>query len=110
MCLFNILLLHQIDTESQGISLLEAMTASIPLVVTDPNGYEKAIIEGETGYLVKERCSDSMAKKITLLLKNESLRYKMGISAKQRIHEHYESNVLTKKLKDLILNYDYKST
>lgn len=91
------------DTESQGISLLEAMTASIPLVVTDHNGFKETVIEGETGYLVKERDIDSMAKKITLLLKNESLRYKMGISAKQRIHEHYESNILAKKLKDLLI-------
>ena len=27
----------------------------------------------------------------------------MGISAKQRIHEHYESNILAKKLKDLLI-------
>ena len=66
------------DTESQGISLLEAMTASIPLVVTDHNGFKETVIEGETGYLVKERDIDSMAKKITLLLKNESLRYENG--------------------------------
>lgn len=91
------------DTESQGISLLEAMTASIPLVVTDHNGFKETVIEGETGYLVKERDIDTMSKKITLLLKNDSLRYKMGISAKQRIHEHYESNILAKKLKDILI-------
>ena len=79
------------------------MTASIPLVVTDHNGFKETVIEGETGYLIEELVN-SMAKKITLLLKNESLRYEMGISLpKQRIHEHYESNILAKNLKENLL-------
>tara|TARA_A100001015_G_C15038990_1_gene738258 strand:- start:1949 stop:3073 length:1125 start_codon:yes stop_codon:yes gene_type:complete len=91
------------DTESQGISLLEAMAASIPLVVTDHNGFKETVIDGETGYLVKERDIDSMAKKIVFLLKNDSLRNKMGVSGKQRINEYYDSKKLARKLK-LILN------
>lgn len=86
------------DTESQGISLLEAMTASLPLVVTNHNGFKETVVEGETGYLVKEGDLNNMADKIILLLTNESLRHEFGAAGKQRIHKLYEAKYLALKL------------
>jgi len=38
--------------ETFGLSLLEAMAAELPLVVSDWNGYRDLVVDGETGFLI----------------------------------------------------------
>lgn len=38
--------------ESFGITLIEAMAASLPVVASDWNGYKDIVVDGETGFLV----------------------------------------------------------
>lgn len=79
------------DTESQGVSLLEAMAAGMALVVTNHNGFKETVLDGETGFLVPEYGVEKMAEKMTLLLKDSSLRKKMGEKGKFRVHKAFEA-------------------
>ena len=55
------------DTESFGISLIEAMACEIPVVATRHNGFTETVAEGLTGFLVDEYDADGMANKIIKL-------------------------------------------
>ncbi|MBK5134108.1 glycosyltransferase family 4 protein, partial [Candidatus Bathyarchaeota archaeon] len=61
--------------EGQGIALLEAQATSKPVITFNTGGVREAIINQETGLLVKPN-SDELANAILKLLKNEELRNK----------------------------------
>ena len=90
------------DTESLGVSLLEAMACEVPVVTTRHNGFVETVEDGVTGFLVEERDVDAMAKRMILLLKNKDLRIKMGKSARQRVLRYYESKKQAKALRELM--------
>lgn len=91
------------DTESQGISLLEAMISSVPVVTTKHNGFPETVVDGETGYLVEEREIKEMAKHIIHLLKDAELRMRMGRQGRSRVIKNYSANDMAKKLCNVIM-------
>lgn len=77
---------------SEGFSnaIMEYMAAGLPVVAIDVGGNRDQIIEGETGYLVKERSPEAFAKPLIELLGNEELRARMGEKGFQRCVENFE--------------------
>jgi glycosyltransferase involved in cell wall biosynthesis len=78
------------DTESFGISLLEAMACEVPVVSTRHNGFVDTVEEGMTGFLVEERDVDSMADRVVEILKNNELRDRMGKASRVRVEKYFE--------------------
>jgi len=68
--------------EGLPITVLEAMIASKPVVVTDTGGVSEVIQEGKTGFLVTPSDTKKMAAKLISILKDEGLRETMGQNAK----------------------------
>jgi len=64
--------------ESQGLVLLESMAVGTPLVASSIDGYAGVVTHGEEGLLVPPKNSKELAKALINLLKDESLRRKMG--------------------------------
>ena len=77
---------------SEGFSnaIMEYMAAGMPAVAIDVGGNRDAIIEGETGYLVKKRSPEAFARPLIELLRNEELRARMGAQGYERCVEHFE--------------------
>jgi glycosyltransferase involved in cell wall biosynthesis len=71
---------------SEGFSnaILEYMAAGLPTVATDVGGNAEAIVDGDTGYLVRERTPEAMAAPVIRLLQSEDLRRTMGQRALAR--------------------------
>lgn len=90
------------DTESLGVTLLEAMACEVPIVTTKHNGFVETVDDGVTGYLVNERDVDSMADRMIELMKDNRLRDNMGRSGRQRIIARYESKRQAEKLRNLL--------
>ncbi|MFW2439055.1 MAG: glycosyltransferase family 4 protein [Arenicellales bacterium] len=90
------------DTESLGVSLLEAMSCEVPIVTTRHNGFVETVEDGVTGYLVEERDIDKMAKYIIEILNDRGLRNEMGKAGRERVKKNYESNQQAKLLKKLL--------
>ncbi len=85
----------EIDSESFGVALVEAMAVELPSVVTDVSGFKEVCENGETGIVVKKKSVSDIAKGLELLVLNDDLRKEMGKKARQRVLKLYnwEENV-----------------
>jgi len=64
-------------------SILEAMSAGLPIVATNVGGIPDMIINGEDGFLVEPKNAQVLAEKISLLINNPELKQKI---AERAIH------------------------
>lgn len=64
--------------ENLGGVLLEAQACECPVIATKVGGIPEIIIDGETGYVLKERSAIKMAEKIKLLSSDFELNSRMG--------------------------------
>jgi glycosyltransferase involved in cell wall biosynthesis len=64
--------------KGQGMALLEAQAAALPVVVFNVSGAREAVRNKETGLLVNEVDSNSLAEAILKLLPDKSLSKKWG--------------------------------
>ena len=71
-------------TEGLGTSIIDAMACGKPVVATSVGGIPELVVNGETGFLVAPRDHEGMARALTALLKDESLRRRMGEAGRTR--------------------------
>jgi glycosyltransferase involved in cell wall biosynthesis len=90
------------DTESLGVSVLEAMVSQVPVVVTRHNGFVETVVDGETGFLVEEHDVAAMADRMIQLLQDQQLRHRMGVAGRKRVIEHYEAGRKIMSLRELL--------
>jgi glycosyltransferase involved in cell wall biosynthesis len=70
-------------------SILEYMGASRPVVATNVGGAREAIIEGETGYLAQPGDYETIASRITELLRDPERARSMGRRGRQVVEEKF---------------------
>ncbi len=90
------------DTESLGVSLLEAMASEVPVIATRHNGFVETVQEGVTGFLVDERDVNGMAERMIQVLSDKQLRDSMGKAGRKFISENYEAGQIAKRMYDLL--------
>jgi len=83
--------LFAMSSVSEGMctALVDAMAASKAAVATTAGGIPEVMVDGETGFLVPPRDHRAMAQRIVQLLKDESLRTRMGEAALRRARERF---------------------
>jgi glycosyltransferase involved in cell wall biosynthesis len=81
--------------------VVEAMAAGRPVVATNVGGVPDAVVEGETGMLVKHDDDEAMARALDDLLRDESLRLKMGNAARVRARSKYHDTAVLSDLSAL---------
>jgi L-malate glycosyltransferase len=87
---FDIFVMSSI-TEGLGTSLLDAMACGKPIVATTAGGIPEVVVDRETGFLVAPRDHEAMASAIVTLLKDESLRRRMGDAGRTRARVHFSA-------------------
>lgn len=70
-------------------SILEYMSACLPVVATRVGGASEAIVEGETGFLVESNDDAVMSNRLIELLKDESKARKMGEAGRKIVEEKF---------------------
>lgn len=80
------------DSESFGVSAVEAMACEVPVVASDADGFREVMEDGVTGFLVKKHNSDGLCEKLLTLAGNPGLRARMGRAGRERVKKLYDWN------------------
>ena len=91
------------DQESQGISLVEAMAAALPVVTTDHNGFSETVLHGTTGLLSPEGDVPAMAAHLAALADAPERAAALGAAGRARAEARFDAEALTGRLRALLL-------
>ena len=83
------ILLQPSETESFGLTPLEAMATCTPVIASNVGGLPEVMVDGQTGFLLPVGDVQGMAQKTLLLLENSELYRKMAEAGRERALSHF---------------------
>lgn len=89
-------------SENQGLVIQEAQAMGLPVIVSDAGGMQYGLIDGETGFVVKEGNVDLFCDRILYFYFNPDEVINFGRSGKSFVESNFRNDFLTKQL---ISNY-----
>ena len=92
------------DLEGSPVSTAEASSCGLPLVCSNAKGIIDQVIDGKTGFLVKEKDYKAMAEKMLILARDPELRSKMGQEGRKHMINFFDTKKQIAKLEDVLLN------
>jgi len=92
-----------LTTKSEGFprTILEAMSAKLPVVVSDVGGVAESVINGETGFLVKPGDHAALVNKISLLIHDPELRRTLGEAGRRSYQRQFQFETMLDKTMSL---------
>ncbi|MFC7309090.1 glycosyltransferase family 4 protein [Streptomyces monticola] len=91
-----------LDVEGLGIVYLEASATGLPVVAGDSGGAPDAVLDGETGWVVRGGAPEESAERIVTLLQDPALRRRMGERGREWVEEKWRWDLLAEELKALL--------
>ncbi|WP_049566136.1 glycosyltransferase family 4 protein [Streptomyces sp. SBT349] len=94
-----------LDVEGLGIVYLEASATGLPVLAGDSGGAPDAVVEGETGWVVRggeETAPQETADRLITLLRDPELRRRMGERGRAWIEERWRWDSLVEQLRELL--------
>ncbi|GAP52261.1 glycosyltransferase family 4 protein [Streptomyces azureus] len=91
-----------LDVEGLGIVYLEASATGLPVVAGDSGGAPDAVLDGETGWVVRGGSPAEAADRIIALLGDAELRRRMGERGREWVEEKWRWDLLAEHLKNLL--------
>ncbi|WP_175408757.1 glycosyltransferase family 4 protein [Streptomyces sp. TRM64462] len=91
-----------LDVEGLGIVYLEASATGLPVVAGDSGGAPDAVLEGETGWVVRGGSPRDAAERIVPLLQDPELRRKMGERGREWVEQRWRWDLLADRLRELL--------
>jgi glycosyltransferase involved in cell wall biosynthesis len=80
--------------------VLEAMAAGLPVVTTDRATIAETLGDGEGGYVLPDPDPEELAGRVLALLRDPSLRERMGARAKERWRDRFNQDVADRTIAD----------
>ncbi|MFJ4683284.1 glycosyltransferase family 4 protein [Streptomyces sp. NPDC088789] len=91
-----------LDVEGLGIVYLEASATGLPVVAGDSGGAPDAVLDGETGWVVRGGSVEETADRVVALLEDPALRRRMGERGRQWVEEKWRWDLLAGRLEELL--------
>jgi len=91
-----------LDVEGLGIVYLEASATGLPVVAGDSGGAPDAVLDGETGWVVRGGSPDQAAERVLTLLRDPELRRTMGRRGRRWVEEDWRWDLLASRLQSLL--------
>ncbi|WP_165985661.1 glycosyltransferase family 4 protein [Streptomyces sp. YIM 98790] len=94
-----------LDVEGLGIVYLEASATGLPVVAGDSGGAPDAVLDGETGWVVRggaETAAEETAERLVTLLGDTDLRRRMGERGRGWVEQRWRWDLLAERLRDLL--------
>lgn len=88
LCALDVYALSSVS-EGMNLTLLEAMSAALPVVATAVGGNPEIVTNGETGLLVPARDPEAMARSLLRLVESSELRNQLGGAGRRRVEERF---------------------
>jgi glycosyltransferase involved in cell wall biosynthesis len=96
----QIFVLPSYGTENFGIAAVEAMYCGLPVVLTENVGIHRAVSRQEAGFVVKKD-PEALSQALIELLRDESLRRKMGINGRKLVEDSYTGERVAQQMKGI---------
>ncbi|KPJ69088.1 hypothetical protein AMJ44_04725 [candidate division WOR-1 bacterium DG_54_3] len=84
--------------EPFGLTMLEAMASSKPIVVTESGGMPEIITDDINGYVVPKGNHEELAEKIIKLLSDDELRKKLGETGRREVEQMYTREIYARNI------------
>jgi L-malate glycosyltransferase len=99
--LLNISDLYMLPSKSEsfGLSALEAMSCSVPVIGTSKGGLREVVEDGISGYICDPDDIDNMSRRAISILAGENKRLEMGRAARKRAAD-FDSGLIVDKYLD----------
>lgn len=81
--------LSQEDSESFGVSAVEAMACELPVVVSDVDGF-KEVVPSTAGFIIPRRDIAKAADALLALIDDEALRHNFGLQGRENVLKKYD--------------------
>ncbi|MFG3344913.1 glycosyltransferase family 4 protein [Streptomyces sp. NPDC048018] len=91
-----------LDVEGLGIVYLEASATGLPVVAGDSGGAPDAVLDGETGWVVRGGVPEETADRVATLLLDPELRARMGERGRRWVEERWRWDLLADRLRELL--------
>ncbi|MBC8499589.1 MAG: glycosyltransferase family 4 protein, partial [Candidatus Atribacteria bacterium] len=77
-----------------GMSILESLASSVPVVVTESGGIEEVIKDGKNGFVVKIRNYKELADRCILILKNRKICDELGGNGRVLVEKKFTKEIM----------------
>jgi phosphatidylinositol alpha-1,6-mannosyltransferase len=91
-----------LDVEGLGIVYLEASATGLPVVAGDSGGAPDAVLDGETGHVVRGGAPGECADRLVTLLRDPGLRARTGARGRAWVEEQWRWDLLAGRLEELL--------
>lgn len=81
--------LSRLDSESFGVSIIEASACELPVIVSDSGGLPEVVEDGKTGIVVPKENPQKAFEAIDHLYQNQAFAKEMGAKGRKRVMEMY---------------------
>lgn len=86
------------------LTILEAMSNSLPIAAAADGGVPEMIEDGKTGLLFPPGDAMTLANKLSALAESEALRKRLGLQAALRVQEEFTESAMLAKVHDIVRN------